>query len=96
MNQDELEKKIERLQGELDATGSLLNFFIDAMIRSGDPGLINALRLHVINMLKVARSLSTSDRSAASLTGFEERQAFFNRRVTKTLQSLNTVNDDDG
>ena len=96
MTQEELEKEIERLQGELNATGSLLNFFIDAMIRSGDPGLINALRLHVTNMLKAARSLHTSDRSAASLKGFEERQAFFNCRVTNTLKSLNAVNDDDG
>ena len=97
MNQEELEKEVERLQGELDVTGALLNFFIDALIRTGTPGVIDALRHHLDAMLKVARSRHMSDEmSAACLKGFEKRQAFFNCRVTNTLKNLNAVEGDDG
>ena len=83
MTPEDMERKIDALQGEVDAACSLLNFFIDATARYGPPELVNALRLHITNMLSAARGeMARGETTADRFEGFEIRHGFFHRKIT--------------
>ena len=92
MTQEELEQKIAELEGEINVTSTLLNFFIDVLVRTGTPEVVKTFDSYLAATLVAAKGAMDDTR----YKGFARRHAFFKRRFTKTLENLNTVNGGDG